>query len=442
MRSGVGQLVRHSRMKSRFRPDYWPIPVSATVAIALGLLAVMVRVAATALLALGVNWTKRRQLELAASVAPQVLICVKDAAPVPLSAIDVRFIGVLPLVLVRVRERTAWALPAVIEPKLSVLDESANDGAMPPDPLRATDWVVGDALSVKTRVAAMLPVVMGLKRTSAVQLADTASELGQLFIWLKEVGLAPANVNEEKISGPLPALVRVMIWAGLKLGLIVVPAAVSGKLSEETESLTAGVRTMPVPLSATVCGELAALSATLRVAVSGPAAVGLKVTVTVQEALAPSAAPQVLVWENDEAFAPLKETLEMVVGPVPVFRSVVVCTAEGEPTLVVVKTRVAGERLTAGAVPVPLSVMVCGELAALSATLSVAVSTPETAGLKVMVTVQEALAASDAPQLLVWEKEDAFAPATEMLEMVSAPVPVFLSVMDWAVEVRPTFKEE
>jgi uncharacterized protein YaaW (UPF0174 family) len=217
---------------------------------------------------------------------------------------------------------------------------------------------------------------------------------------------------------------------------------VSGKLNEETESLTAGVRTMPVPLSATVCGELAALSATPRVAVSSPAAVGLKVTVTVHEALAASVAPQVLVWENDEAFAPLKETLEMVVGPVPVFRSVAVCAAEEEPVLVVVKTRVAGERLTAGTVPVPLSVMVCGELAALSATLSVAVSAPEAAGLKVMVTVQEALAASDAPQLLVWEKEDAFAPPTEMLEMVSAPVPVFLRVMDWVVEVRPTFKEE
>lgn len=36
-----------------------------------------------------------------------------------------------------------------------------------------------------------------------VQLADATSELGQLFIWLKEVGLAPAKANEEKVSGPL-----------------------------------------------------------------------------------------------------------------------------------------------------------------------------------------------------------------------------------------------
>jgi hypothetical protein len=38
----------------------------------------------------------------------------------------------------------------------------------------------------------------------AVQVADTASELGQLFIWLKEVGSAPAKANEEEVSGPWP----------------------------------------------------------------------------------------------------------------------------------------------------------------------------------------------------------------------------------------------
>ena len=50
-----------------------------------------------------------------------------------------------------------------------------------------------------------------------------------------------------------------------------------------------------VPASATVCGVLAALSAMLRVAVSEPDAAGLKVTVTVQEALTASVVPQVLV---------------------------------------------------------------------------------------------------------------------------------------------------
>lgn len=117
--------------------------------------------------------------------------------------------------MVRMTACTAEPLLAVREAKVSVVAESVSVGALPPVPLRETDWVVGDALPMKMRVAVLLPVVVGAKRTKAVQLAATASEAGQLLIWVKEVGLVPAKAMEEMVSGPVPELVRVTAWAGL-----------------------------------------------------------------------------------------------------------------------------------------------------------------------------------------------------------------------------------
>ena len=63
-----------------------------------------------------------------------------------------------------------------------------------------------------------------------------------------------------------------------------------------------------------------------------------------------------------------------------------------------------GERLTPGpVVPVPLKLAVCGLLLALSATVTVAVMLPVVVGLNVTLMVQLLPAASEAPQLLVWE---------------------------------------
>ena len=70
-------------------------------------------------------------------------------------------------------------------------------------------------MSEKTSIADRIPDAVGAKRTRAVQLDDTASELGQLFIWLKEVGFMPLSAIEEMVSAALPVLVRVMAWAGL-----------------------------------------------------------------------------------------------------------------------------------------------------------------------------------------------------------------------------------
>ena len=84
-------------------------------------------------------------------------------------------------------------------------------------------------------------------------------------------------------------------------------------------------------------------------------------------------------------------------------------------------------RLTLGAVPVPLKVTVCVVPTTpllLSVMVRVPPIEPVAVGEKVTLIVQEALAATLLPQLLVWLK---FALAT-ILVMVSAVLPVLLRV--------------
>src|ERR1700674_1813117 len=62
---------------------------------------------------------------------------------------------------------------------------------------------------------------------------------------------------------------------------------------------------LPVPVSGTLCGLAPPLSVTDTAAARLPVAVGLKVTLTVQLALAEIPPPQVLVWTKSAAFVPV-----------------------------------------------------------------------------------------------------------------------------------------
>jgi len=84
-----------------------------------------------------------------------------------------------------------------------------------------------------------------------------------------------------------------------------------------------------------------------------------------------------------------------------------------------------------GAVPVPLSGTLCGEVGSLSVMLRLADSAACVEGVKVTLIVQAEPAANVEPELgqvLVCEKSAAFVPVVAMLLMVSAAVPVFVSV--------------
>jgi hypothetical protein len=82
----------------------------------------------------------------------------------------------------------------------------------------------------------------------------------------------------------------------------------------------------PVPVRATFCGLLLALSASLKLAFSAPAVVGAKVTLMTQ--LAPGfsvagAVPQVVLdTENCVAFAPVMLHERLMSAPVPVLATV------------------------------------------------------------------------------------------------------------------------
>ena len=86
------------------------------------------------------------------------------------------------LLLVTVTACAALVVPDLTVPKLSVVAESVKDEALTPVPDKATDCVAGLALSVKTSVADFEPEAVGAKLARTVQLAETASKLGQLFI--------------------------------------------------------------------------------------------------------------------------------------------------------------------------------------------------------------------------------------------------------------------
>ena len=112
----------------------------------------------------------------------------------------------------------------------------------------------------------------------------------------------------------------------------------------------------------------------------------------------------------------------------PVLFRVTVCAALVVPTAWLLKVRLVGERLTTVAVPVPLRLTVCGLPLALSAIFSEAPRLPLAEGVKVTLMVQLPAAATELPQVLVWAKSPALVPASAMLVMLSAALPVLFRV--------------
>jgi hypothetical protein len=152
-----------------------------------------------------------------------------------------------------------------------------------------------------------------------------------------------------------------------------------------------------------------------------PAAVGLKVTLSVQLALAARLAPQVSVWEK----SPLALMLVMLRVALPVLLRVTVRAPLLVPTGCAGKVKETGETLATGAVPVPVRLtdwVVAG--LSLSVMVNEPLLEPLAVGVKVTLRVQLALAARLAPQVLVWEKS----PLALMLVMLRVALPVLLRV--------------
>src|ERR1035437_2882050 len=82
------------------------------------------------------------------------------------------------------------------------------------------------------------------------------------------------------------------------------------------------------------------------------------------------------------------------------------------------------------ATPVPESVMVCGDPAALSVMVTNALRLPAAVGVNVTELLQLPPAATLSPQVWVCAKSPGFAPFKTMLLIRKAPDPVLLSVTD------------
>jgi len=180
------------------------------------------------------------------------------------------------------------------------------------------------------------------------------------------------------------------------------------------------------------------LSVTVIAPVLLPVAAGLNVTLMLQLAPGLTVLGQLLVWEKSLRLVPVSTMLVMVRGAVPALLSFTVFCALVVPTFCVPNESDAGEKLAAGAVPVPVRLTACGLPLALSAIVRVPLRAPLALGANVTLIAQLAPAPSDVPQLLVCAKSPAFVPLITMLPIESAAPPVFESVTPLAALVVPT----
>ena len=124
----------------------------------------------------------------------------------------------------------------------------------------------------------------------------------------------------------------------------------------------------------------------------------------------------------------------------PVFVSFTVWAALVVSRFWEAKVKLRGEIEAMGppVVPTPVRVINCGLPGALSAIEMVAVRVPEAVGVNTALMVQLPPAATEEPQVLVWEKSPGSAPVIVMLEMESVALPVLNKVSPLAGLLLPT----
>lgn len=257
-----------------------------------------------------------------------------------------------------------------------------------------------------------------------------------------KVAEATFNVTELWLSehldacgAPLQAKLTVPVspppGARLKLYVAVPPAVTVAEV--ENPSHAATEKSSPLPESATVCGLFWALSVMVSVPVRPPAAVGVKVTLIVQLALAATLEPHVFV----SAKSPLAAMPLIVNAALPVFVRVMLCAELVVACTWPANISLVAETPTIGPRPVPLRLTICGLSEALSVSVTIPVKVPLLAGEKIalMVHVEPGFrVAGETGQVLLWAK---LLLAT-MPRMVRFAPPVFVTATVSAALVVPT----
>src|SRR5207253_1434621 len=286
------------------------------------------------------------------------------------------------------------------------------------------------ASSASDSVPVRAPEAVGVKVTLMVQFAPAAKVAGLVGQALAPVLVAaksPEAANELVRTPAGTAVVRLT-----RIGALVVARGWLPKPRLVGANPTPGA--VPFPLSVMICGLPPALSATDSVPVRVSLHDALPISLMVQ--FAPAAKVAGLVGQ---ALAPVlvaakspEGANELIVkAAVPVFVSVTVIAVLVVASSWLPKSRLVGANPTPGAVPFPLSVMICGLPPASSASDSVPVRAPEAVGVKVTLMVQFAPAGKVAglvgqalaPVLVAAKSPEA---ANELI--VKAAAPVFVSV--------------
>ena len=208
---------------------------------------------------------------------------------------------------------------------------------------------------------------------------------------------------------------------------LLVPSPTEPKLIEAVDSV---IGVTPVPLSVVVNGLPRPVYATERLPVCAPVVVGLKVTLTVQVALAARELPHAFVSAKGAAV----EMLSPAIAVLEEFFTVTVDAALAVPSPTEPKLWDAGEIVT-GAAPVPVSVMVWVAGVALSVITTLPVAAPRAVGAKAMVMTHRPLAATEVPQVLVSVKP---VPPATIPVMLSAAVVLVLRRVTVELPVEPT----
>ena len=172
-----------------------------------------------------------------------------------------------------------------------------------PVPVKLTVWLIvriAPAPSDRVSVADLPSNPLGVNVTSIVQVlvpptndAGSNTLLVQLFVPItKSVALVPVIAALLKVSGPIPVLVNVTVWAALASPICIFPNA-----RELGNALPDGATPTPVKLTNCVCNTAPVASLTIIFANRLPTEPGVNVTAIVQ--LAPAARLVVQVLAGD-----------------------------------------------------------------------------------------------------------------------------------------------
>ena len=190
-------------------PD--PVPVRLTDCGLLVALSVNCNAAVRVPGAVGLKTTVAEQAPPATRLEPQVVpLSTKSAALVPLTATLLIVTAVL-RVLVTVTDCAALLDPTAVLANDRLPGLTLTPFAAVPSPVNATACGLLSAVSVNCSVADRLPVVVGAKTMEAVQLAEAASEVPQVFDQIrKSPGLLPPTTILLMVIEVAPVLVSVI----------------------------------------------------------------------------------------------------------------------------------------------------------------------------------------------------------------------------------------